>query len=72
MIWKYLNKDIIAANSLRVFGTTGTRVSVLANHGELLTVQDQDNNQFIVKKTDLSDAPIQTIQAKTMAKKTRR
>ena len=72
MIWKYLNKDIIAVNSMRIFGTTGTRVSVFANYGELLTVQDQDNNQFIVKKTDLSDAPIKRVQAKAMAKKTRR
>lgn len=57
---------------MRIYGTIGTRVSVLKNDHELLLVQDQDNNKFFVKKTDLSNEPIQTIQAKTMAKKTRR
>ena len=72
MIWKYLNKDIIGASSMRIYGTTGTRVSVLKNDNELLLVQDQDYNKFFVKKTDLSDEPIKTIQTKTMAKKARR
>jgi hypothetical protein len=73
MIWKYLNKDIIGAHSMRIYGTTGTRVSVLKNEHELLLVQDQDSNKFFVKQTDLSDDPqIKSIQAKAMAKKTRR
>jgi glycerol kinase len=71
MIWKYLKKDIIGAHSMRIYGTTGTRVSVLKNDNELLLVQDQDHNKFFVKPNDLSDDP-QTIQAKTVAKKTRR
>ena len=57
---------------MRIYGTTGTRVSVLKNDNELLLVQDQDHNKFFVKQTDLSDEPIKTIQAKTLAKKTRR
>lgn len=61
---------------MRIYGTTGTRVSVIKNDNELLLVQDLDNNKFFVKKTDLSDEPIQTIkqtiQTKAMAKKARR
>jgi hypothetical protein len=60
---------------MRIYGTIGTRVSVLKNDNELLLVQDQDHNKFFVKPNDLSDDP-QTIkervQAKTVAKKTRR
>lgn len=60
---------------MRIYGTTGTRVSVLKNDNELLLVQDQDHNKFFVKQTDLSDDPQtikQRVQAKAMAKKTRR
>ena len=57
---------------MRIYGTIGTRVFVLKNDHELLLVQDLDHNKFFVKKTDLSDEPIQNIQAKAMAKKTRR
>ena len=57
---------------MRIYGTMGTRVSVIKNDNELLLVQDQDNNKFFVKQTDLSDEPIKTIQTKAMAKKTRR
>jgi len=57
---------------MRIYGTIGTRVSVLKNDNELLLVQDLDHNKFFVKKTDLSDEPIQTIQTKAMVKKTRR
>jgi hypothetical protein len=58
---------------MRIYGTIGTRVSILKNDSELLLVQDQDYNKFFVKQTDLSDEPqIKTIQAKTMVKKTRR
>jgi hypothetical protein len=72
MIWKYLNKDIIGASTMRIYGTMGTRVSIIKNDNELLLVQDHDNNKFFVKKTDLSDEPIKTIQTKAMVKKTRR
>ena len=57
---------------MRIYGTIGTRVSILKNDSELLLVQDQDYNKFFVKKTDLQDEPIKSIQAKTMAKKARR
>lgn len=57
---------------MRIYGTTGTRVSVLKNDHELLLVQDLDHNKFFVKQTDLSDEPIQTIQTKAMVKKARR
>jgi hypothetical protein len=57
---------------MRIYETIGTRVSILKNDSELLLVQDQDYNKFFVKKTDLQDEPIKSIQAKTMVKKTRR
>lgn len=57
---------------MRIYGTMGTRVSIIKNDNELLLVQDQNNNKFFVKKTDLSDEPIKTIQAKALVKKTRR
>ena len=72
MIWKYVNRDIIGAASLRLYATIGTRVFILKNMTDLLLVQDQDGNTFYCKPKDLSNEPIQNIQTKTLAKKTRR
>jgi len=72
MIWKYLNKDIKGALSMRIYGTAGTRVHVIKNNDPLLLVEDQESNKFFIQKTDLSDEPVETIQTKAMVKKTRR
>ena len=72
MIWMYLNKDITGTMSLREYGKAGCKVHIIKNNDPLLLVEDEDGNKFFVKKTDLSNEPVQTIQAKTLAKKTRR